>query len=196
MDDILNRAIEFAVKVHSGMTRKDTDTPYILHPMEAGAICGTMTTDREVIAAALLHDVVEDTPTTIEDVEELFGKRVAHIVAGCSEDKREEIPAENTWKIRKQETIEHLSSIDDIDIEMVALSDKLSNLRSVYRDLVTIGDDLWNRFNEKDPKEHAWYYASIARALSDDLRDTFAWQEYHALVEATFGRYFENGIVA
>ena len=189
MPDILDRALTFAIEAHQGMTRKDTDIPYIVHPAEAVAICATLTTDREVLAAAALHDIVEDTPYTIEDVEEMFGERVAHIVAGCSEDKREEKPATDTWKIRKNETIEHLMSIDDVDIKMVSLSDKLSNLRSLYRDVVTLGDEVWSRFNQADPKEHAWYYTSICDVLARDFRETFAWQELHSLIEATFSRY-------
>ena len=59
-----------------------------------------MTTDDEILAAAVLHDVVEDTNTTVEQVKELFGDRVAHLVASESENKRENLPAESTWKIR------------------------------------------------------------------------------------------------
>ena len=59
--DVLDHAIRFAAEAHSGMTRKGTDVPRILHLMETAAIVGTMTTDREILAAAVLHDVVEDT---------------------------------------------------------------------------------------------------------------------------------------
>ena len=73
MDNVLDRAIVFATEAHEGQFRKGTQIPYILHPMEAAAIVGTMTTDNEVIAGAVLHDVVEDTDTTVEQVCELFG---------------------------------------------------------------------------------------------------------------------------
>ncbi|MBO5221836.1 MAG: bifunctional (p)ppGpp synthetase/guanosine-3',5'-bis(diphosphate) 3'-pyrophosphohydrolase [Clostridia bacterium] len=77
MGEILNKAIVFATNVHSGQFRKSTDIPYILHPLEEAAIVGTMTTDDEILAAAVLHDVVEDTDTTVERVRELFGDRTA-----------------------------------------------------------------------------------------------------------------------
>jgi len=68
MTNILDRAIVFATNAHEGQFRKGTKIPYILHPLEAAAIVGTMTTDEDVIAAAALHDVVEDTDTTVEEV--------------------------------------------------------------------------------------------------------------------------------
>lgn len=90
MGKVLDHAIAFATKAHEGQFRKGTQIPYILHPMEAAAIVGTMTTDDEIIAGAALHDVVEDTDTTLEDVVRLFGERVGSLVASESENKREE----------------------------------------------------------------------------------------------------------
>ena len=66
--DILDKAIVFATKAHSGSFRKGTTTPYIVHPMEASAIVATMTDDKIILAAAVLHDVVEDTDYTIDDI--------------------------------------------------------------------------------------------------------------------------------
>ena len=74
--ELVSEAIAFAAKAHDGMRRKKSDAPYILHPMEASVIVGTMTDDQNLIAAAALHDVVEDTDITIEEIEEKFGKRV------------------------------------------------------------------------------------------------------------------------
>ena len=79
--ELVSEAVAFAVKAHDGMRRKKSDLPYILHPMEAAVIGGTMTEDQNVIAAAALHDVVEDTGITIEEIEERFGKRVKELVA-------------------------------------------------------------------------------------------------------------------
>ena len=88
MGTLLNQAIIFATKAHEVQFRKGTKIPYILHPMEAAAIVGTMTTDDEIVAGAVLHDVVEDTKTTVEEIKELFGERVASLVASESEDNR------------------------------------------------------------------------------------------------------------
>ena len=184
MDNVLDRAIVFATKVHKGQFRKGTEIPYILHPMEAAAIVGTMTTDNEIIAGAVLHDVVEDTDTTVQQVQELFGERVSKLVAAESEDKRENLSAESTWKIRKQETLDHLKTAP-IDVKMITLGDKLSNIRAINRDYNTIGDTFWQRFNQKDKNEHYWYYQSIADCLKE-LNEYPAYKEYCELVKKIF----------
>ena len=184
MAKVLGRAIVFATKAHEGQFRKGTQIPYILHPMEAAAIVGTMTTDEEIIAGAVLHDVVEDTATTVEEVMELFGERVGSLVASESENKREDLPSEFTWKIRKQETLDHLKTAS-VEVKMIALGDKLSNMRAIYRDYQTIGDKLWQRFNQKDKNEHKWYYSSIAECISE-LSNYPVYKEYQELLEKTF----------
>ena len=185
--ELVSEAIAFAVGAHDGMRRKKSEAPYILHPMEAAVIVGTMTADQSVIAAAVLHDVVEDAGVTIEEVEKRFGKRVRELVDSETEDKRADLPPEATWRIRKQESLAVLSGTDDICVLMVWLGDKLANLRSIYRDFKTEGDALWEKFNQKDPREHAWYYRSIA-ALTEKLSHTSAWIEYKALTELVFGK--------
>ena len=184
MGKILDCAIIFATKAHEGQFRKGTQIPYILHPMEAAAIVGSMTTDEEIIAGAVLHDVAEDTDTTVEDVIALFGERVGSLVASESEDKRENLPAESTWKIRKQETLNHLATAP-IEVKMITLGDKLSNIRAIYRDYQRIGDKLWNRFNQKDKNEHCWYYSEIARCVAE-LCEYQAYKEYCDLIDKTF----------
>ena len=69
---------------------------------------------------------------------------------------------------------------------MVWLGDKLANMRSIYRDFKVEGDRLWQRFNQKDAKEQAWYYRSIL-SLTERLSDTSAWLEYKKLIELVFG---------
>ena len=147
---MVEKAMIFASKAHEGMFRKGTDIPYIVHPMEAGAIAASVTSDKEVIAAAILHDTLEDTTTTAEEIEKEFGKEVLRLIQSDSENKREELPPEETWKIRKQETIEYLKNKADRKEKIIAISDKLSNIRSIYHDYERIGDELWNRYNKKD----------------------------------------------
>ena len=122
MGEILNKAIVYAVKAHNGQVRKGTQVPYILHPLEAASIVGTLTTDEKVIAAAVLHDVVEDTAATTECIQEAFWERIAALVAAESENKREDLPAGSTWKIRKQETIDHLRDAS-IEVKMLTLGE-------------------------------------------------------------------------
>ena len=186
MMDKVTKAIEFAARAHDGMIRKKDKTPYILHPLEAAVIVGSMTDDQDIISAAVLHDVVEDTPITIEEIEEKFGKRVRELVDSETEDKRADLPPSDTWRIRKEESLAVLKNTDDIGILMVWLGDKLANMRAIYREWKVEGDAMWQQFNQKDVNEQAWYYYSIAE-LTDRLSDTSAWIEYKTLVEKIFG---------
>jgi myo-inositol-1(or 4)-monophosphatase len=181
----LEQAIIYAVQKHSGSVRKGTRIPYIVHPLEAVAIAAGMTDDSEVLAAAVLHDVVEDTPVTIDELESVFGRRVAALVYSDSEDKLPEIPASESWIIRKQSTLTALKSYT-YDEKIIVLADKLSNIRAIYRDITAIGDLIWNRFNQKDKRMHEWYYRGIKEALSD-LSQHEAYKELIYLISMVFG---------
>ena len=183
--ELVSEAIAFAVKAHDGMRRKKSDAPYILHPMEAAVIVGTMTDDQSLIAAAVLHDVVEDTDVTIEEIEERFGKRVCELVASETEDKRADLPPADTWRARKEESLAVLKNTDDVAVLKVWLGDKLANMRSIYRDFKVEGVGMWQRFNQKDVTQQAWYYRSIVK-LTERLSDTSAWLEYKTLTELVF----------
>ena len=185
--ELVSEAIAFAVKAHDGMRRKKSESPYILHPMEAAVIVGTMTDDQNLIAAAALHDVVEDADITIEEIEERFGRCVRELVESETEDKRADLPPESTWRIRKEESLAVLKNTDDIGVLMVWLGDKLANMRSIYRDFKVEGNAMWQRFNQKDVNEQAWYYRSIVK-LTERLSDTSAWLEYKTLTELVFGK--------
>ena len=185
--ELVSEAIVFAVKAHDGMRRKKSSAPYILHPMEAAVIVGTMTDDQSLIAAAALHDVVEDADIPMEEIEEKFGKRVRELVESETEDKRAELPPTETWRIRKEESLTVLKNTEDIGVLMVWLGDKLANMRSIYRDFKVEGNAMWQRFNQKDVAEQAWYYRSIA-SLTERLSGTSAWLEYKTLTELVFGK--------
>ena len=189
--ELVSEAIAFAVKAHDGMRRKKSDLPYILHPMEAAVIVGTMTDDQALIAAAVLHDVVEDTGVAIEEIEEKFGSRVRELVASETEDKRAGLPPSSTWRIRKEESLAVLRKTEDIGVLMVWLGDKLANMRSIYRDWKIEGDAMWQRFNQKSVTEQAWYYRSII-TLTERLSNTSAWLEYKTLTELVFGKGVEK----
>ena len=180
-----NRAIEFAAEKHASKKRKGADLPYIVHPMEVCAIASTMTEDLEVLAAALLHDVIEDSDATEGDIKERFGERVAKLVAHESEDKMDHLPREESWVYRKQQALERLKGASR-DAQIILLGDKLSNMRSIYREYTAMGDDVWQIFNMKDKARHAWYYRGIAGVL-DRVRDTVAFREYEVLLDKIFG---------
>ncbi|MCQ2399157.1 MAG: HD domain-containing protein [Clostridia bacterium] len=183
--DLLTKAIVFATEKHEGSTRKGTDIPYIVHPLEAVAIAASITTDEKVLCAAVLHDVVEDTTATVKDIEREFGKEVALLVASDSENKRKDVPPSESWEIRKAETLAFLENATRNE-QIVCLSDKLSNMRAIYRDYSALGDELFLRFNVKEKEKHGWYYKGVAKRLTL-LTDTKAYEEFLALTERVFG---------
>lgn len=182
--NILDEAIILAVKAHSGMKRKGTNIPYIVHPIEAAAIASTLTDDLEVIAAAVLHDVVEDTEVSLKQLKNEFGDKVASLVYFDSEDKMSDLPAQETWQIRKQATLDLLNKSTFAE-QIVVLADKLSNIRAIYRDYISIGEKLWDRFNQRDKDKHKWYYKGVADKLTL-LKNSFAYKEYVKLIDKVF----------
>lgn len=183
--ELFDEALCFAAERHSGQRRKLSDAPYVLHPMEVASIVGTMTDDQEILAAAILHDTVEDAGVTFEEITERFGRRVSLIVMTETEEKRPDRPPRETWHLRKEETLIMLQNTKDIAVKMLWLGDKLSNLRSFAREYRVRGSSLWQSFNQKDPREQYWYYRSIAECLSE-LRCYDAHREFTALVNEIF----------
>ena len=182
----LEEAIVFTVNAHTGAKRKGSDMPYILHPLEVMTIVASMTDDEDVMAAAVLHDTVEDTDVSLEDVEEKFGPRIAGLVASETENKREDQPAENTWRIRKQEAIDHLRT-SRLEAKMRCRGDKLSNLRQMARDHAALGETLWERFNQIDKTQHAWYYCTLYEIISKEFQNDLKTEEYRRLLKTMYG---------
>ena len=182
--DLLDRAIIFAVKAHHNSERREKGFPYIVHPMEAVEIVATITSDQELLAAAVLHDTVEDTDVTLEDIRHEFGDRVASIVEAESDKNIEGVSETDTWMERKQTAIDRLRQAP-LDAKIVAMGDKLSNMRAIYRDYLTKGDSLWQIFHVSDKSVHEWRYRKLAESLSD-LSDTFAYKEFTGLIDKVF----------
>ena len=186
MNNVFEKAVSFAMRAHKGQTRKDGGI-YILHPLEDATIVGTMTNDEEILAAAVLHDTVEDTYVTAEDILENFGERVAELVAHETENKRPELDPSATWRIRKEETLAVLKD-GSTETKMLWLGDKLSNMRSLARDYDKLGIAVLDRFNEKDPKLQYWYHSTILEYISE-LKDYPAYREYEQLIHHVFDKH-------
>ena len=184
---LLDRALEFAIKAHSGVERRGKGFPYIVHPMEAVAIVSTITPDQELLAAAALHDVVEDTKYTEDDIRKEFGDRIANLVASESDLVVEGKNESESWKERKQFAIDRLAKLSR-DGKIVSIGDKLSNARAMLRDYEEMGDELWNKFHVNDPKMHKWHYEGLRDALSD-LKGTFAYEEFDEIIKKLFAKY-------
>src|SRR6202522_50928 len=126
---LIRKAWEFFVKHHEGQTRASGE-PYIIHPLEVAEVLAEMKLDATAIAAALLHDSVEDTPATNEEIQSDFGDQVAHIVEGVTKiDKiqfanREDRQAENVRKML-------LAMVSDVRVVLIKLADRLHNMRTL-----------------------------------------------------------------
>lgn len=186
-NELLNKAIIYAVEKHAGQLRKGTQIPYIVHPMEVLALLNEMRADMTVIIAGVLHDTVEDTSATIDDIIREFGEDVAELVGNHTEDKSK------TWFQRKSQGLRELAE-GSFDLKCLVLADKLSNVRNMYRDYMIEGDEYWDRFNAPFEKQ-AWYYNSAVKAmeeLKDNENTAVRYNEFKEIVEKTFGQVKED----
>lgn len=182
---LLTEAVIFAAKAHDGLLRRGSETPYIVHPMEAAAIAAALGADEEIIAAAALHDVVEDCGVSFETLEAKFGARVARLVESQTQTGGAD-PAES-WLARKREAVEKLRQ-GGRDVKLLALADKLSNMRAIRRDYERCGEGLFERFHERDKALHERYYRACARLIEPELGETDEWRELMALIDGVFGK--------
>lgn len=180
---LVSDAMIFAACAHDGMLRKGTNVPYIVHPAEVAAIASTLTDDPEILAAAVLHDVVEDCGVGRAELEKRFGARVAELV--LSETQEHCGDPRMTWEARKRGAIEQIAR-GGRATKIIALSDKLSNMRAIHRDFERDGESMFARFHQRDKRRHAWYYRSCAALLEDELGDTDAWRELNGHIEVVF----------
>lgn len=183
--ELLDKAIVFAVKAHHNTERRGKGFPYIVHPLEAVEIVATITPDQELLAAAALHDTIEDTDVTVDDLRAEFGDRIAELVHSESDQFTEGVSEADSWHDRKQAAINRLAAASH-DAKIVALGDKLSNMRAIARDYAVKGDALWQIFHVTDKASHEWHYRGLADSLSE-LKDTFAYQEFVRLIDQVFG---------
>ncbi len=138
--EIVARAFLVAYKAHSGVARKSGE-PYIVHPVEVTRTLAIMRLDSETMAAGLLHDVVEDTEITYEQIEEVFGTRVADLVDGTTKlGKIQWMPDADDGRNRQEREREHqaeslrkmfLAMVDDIGVVLIKLADRLHNMRTL-----------------------------------------------------------------
>ena len=138
-------------------------TPYIAHLLSVAGLVLEAGGDEDLAIAALLHDVVEDCggAPMLQQIRRRFGKRVAHVVDGCTDTDLDPKPP---WQQRKEDYLQHLRTAD-ADVRLVSAADKLHNARSVLADYREIGEPVWERFHGKRDGT-LWYY----RALLDEFR--------------------------
>lgn len=180
-------AVDFAMRMHEGQHRKSSDLPYVLHPLECATIAASLTDDMEVIVAALLHDVLEDTEADDIIVAKEFPGRVLFLIQAETEPVIPGKTKKESWKERKAEMIHRLEETKDQGLLIVALADKLSNMRSFYRMYLEEGDWLWNKMDMIDPYVQVEFYRDLLRCFLP-LKETAAYKEF----EHYFGIIFRR----
>lgn len=164
MDDslyspLVEKAFRVAAAAHRSQTRKASDVPYFQHPASVALIlarCGFE--DDELLAAAALHDAVEDTDCTVESLTAEFPEAVAELVVECSEAKVDASGVKIPWRARKEAHIAVVGKASP-SARAIVLADKLHNLGSMLFDL-DHGEELWSRFNAS-PEDVIWYHRKI-----------------------------------
>jgi (p)ppGpp synthase/HD superfamily hydrolase len=186
--DLIDRAIEVAATAHKTQKRKGTRKAYITHPFAVGVLLAKAGCSEEVIAAGILHDVVEDARVKPSRIREELGEKVASIVEQCTEpDKR------RRWDARKRHTLDSLKEAA-IEVKFVTCADKLHNIRTIVRDYRTMGDRIWRRF-KRGREDQRWYYESLVELLrikSSPPAYQELYKEFKNKVREVFGR-IEHG---
>lgn len=157
--NIKDKAREFAIKAHMGQVRKnEKDKPMIIHSISVGNLLEEYGYDDNVIAAGYLHDVVEDTKYTLEDIEKFFGSDVASLVKGNTE-----LDKSLSWEERKQHTIDEVKTLP-LRNKVIVCADKINNLEDLMLKFQKTGIRDFSSFNRGEEKQK-WYYESIYNSL-------------------------------
>ena len=159
MREIEKKAKQFAYEAHKGMKRKGKDTPFTYHLELVNKILKTLTTDDEILAAGWLHDVIEDTPITLDELKKEFNSKICYYVDLETEDKS--LP----WKDRKLKQIEELRR-NNFEVALIAFADKMANLTEMDSDYQLEKEKLWKRFNRGKDEQH-WYYLEFYKIFKE-----------------------------
>jgi len=161
---LLPDALAFAIEAHGDQRRKGKDVPYVAHLLGVASLVLELGGDDEQAAAGFLHDVLEDTDTTISDVRARFGDRVASIVEACTDAAPDENRGPETSMLRKQRYVAHVPSIAP-EAALVSACDKLHNLRDMVIDANSGAFDAVWPFNVTRDEQLS-YYRDLVVALN------------------------------
>lgn len=179
---LVERAMRVAARSHRHQTRKASDLPYISHPAGMAILLARAGFDDDcLLAAALLHDTIEDTDYSTEELAEEFPAEVGRYVAALTERKHDAQNRPRPWRDRKEEHLEEVKAAP-LEARAIVLADKLHNLGTILYDL-RAGEDIWTRFNAS-PEDVLWYHrAMVATAACDDPRIQSLVRECNEIIE-------------
>jgi (p)ppGpp synthase/HD superfamily hydrolase len=172
------RALQHAAQLHRRQHRKGSDVPYVTHLLGVAAIAGEYGGTEEEVIGALLHDALEDTPVTTEDLQGWYGDEIAKIVEGCSDT---DVIPKPPWLERKKAYVEHIGNAPR-SVRLVSAADKLHNARMVLKDLRAEGEAVWERFTG-GKQGTVWYYRAMVDALRPARDMVYLVEELERVVE-------------
>ena len=170
-------AINFSAQAHQDQLRKVDHQHYIVHPFDVMERVRAVTDDTNTQIAAVLHDTVEDTPVTLEELEERFGTEVAFMVWGVS--KRDDL---QNWHDRNSAYLSRLEHEAGDGSVIIALADKISNLTDMIHNHQKYGVEFWQHFNLQ-PLEQLWWYTSVLQVAKKRVPECPLNAELEALIE-------------
>ena len=161
----LEKAIKKASILHRNQERKRDGTPYISHLFSVAFILLNYTDDEDIIIGGILHDTIEDTDYTVEELEKDFGPKIKEIVLGVTEDK-----SIKDWEERKVKYRENLKTAGYESL-MVCAADKIHNLMSLKETFEISGDDLWKSFEAPSPEKYFEHHEAVLKILKEKLNN-------------------------
>jgi (p)ppGpp synthase/HD superfamily hydrolase len=177
---VVERAMRLAASSHEAQRRKGTDVPYVTHLAHVALILSRSGfDDDDILAAALLHDAVEDTELTHDDIVQRFGTTIAKLVSAVSEVKHDEDGVALPWRHRKEEHVARLRH-EPIAARAITLADKIHNVGTLLDD-VNADPAAWSRFSST-PSEQLWYHRAVLDAIGDEPELVCLKQEYRTLL--------------
>ena len=185
--NMIEKAIMFATVAHAGQIRKgNPKEPVIVHPLAVGEILRQYGTDENVIIAGYLHDVIEDTNYSLEDIEKQFGQDVAHLVDVASDKDKSK-----SWEERKQNKIEKTKELT-LREKLVIIADKISNIEDLEKIFKSKGHNDFSSFRRGE-KEQEWYYRNIYNSLifNENIENPL-FKRLEKSINTVFGRTMEE----
>ncbi|MBA3789097.1 bifunctional (p)ppGpp synthetase/guanosine-3',5'-bis(diphosphate) 3'-pyrophosphohydrolase [Patescibacteria group bacterium] len=171
----VRKALQFAARRHDGQLRREAERlPYITHPVSVALLLADADADEDTIIAGMLHDTIEDTQTTAEEIARAFGARASALVLAVSEPKTNEDGTTLTWKERKEAYLEQLARAEDSAV-LISMADKIDNIESKIDAFEKEGSVLFERWAQKT-EMYVWFHGAVLeearkRNITGALRD-------------------------
>lgn len=152
------RAITYATTMHDGQRRKVDQTPYIAHPFRVAMLLKEHHCHNDLVIAGLLHDIVEDTEGTLEEIESIFGENISELVQSVTELEKT-LP----WEERKQHSIDQVREAS-FNVKLITCADKIDNLQSMLDNETIYGNSMWHAF-DRGKSDQQWYYQNMYQSV-------------------------------